>query len=159
MNAHINSFRDLGWKIEEPDDFARIFSLEPCQHAIRESQRGGVGYEATSVEAEAVLLMDVHEPGQEPALRDAMRKTEDGLVTSLLSLRCRLKEIERIALRQKYGTGFLEATDRDVRDHAWKWFLFQGLSDALQDSFAEDVRDYLEDICAGASARRRRGAT
>ncbi|MBS0234508.1 MAG: hypothetical protein JSR99_13595 [Proteobacteria bacterium] len=65
---------------------------------------------------------------------------------------------ERIALRQKYGTGFLEATDRDVCDHARKWFLFQGLSDALQDSFAEDVRDYLEDIRADASARRRRGA-
>jgi len=61
---------------------------------------------------------------------------------------------ERIALRKHYGSAFLEETDRLVKLHARKWFLFQGLSDALQDVFAEDVQGEQEAIRADASARR-----
>jgi hypothetical protein len=65
---------------------------------------------------------------------------------------------ERIALRQKYGIGFLEQTERAPLDHARRWFLFQGLSDALQDIYAEDVEDALVSLRTDARAGRRSGA-
>lgn len=60
---------------------------------------------------------------------------------------------ERIALRRKYGTGFLEQTEPEVRQHARKWFLFQGLSDALESAFAEDVEDHLSAVRADGRMR------
>jgi hypothetical protein len=65
---------------------------------------------------------------------------------------------ERRELRRKYGTGFLEETEPAVREHARKWLLFEALSDALRDVFAEDVDDHLSAVRADARATRRSGS-
>jgi hypothetical protein len=53
---------------------------------------------------------------------------------------------ERIALRRKLGTGFLEDGGAEVREHASKWTLFQGLSESIETRFKDDIIDYLADV-------------
>jgi hypothetical protein len=75
-------------------------------------------------------------------------------IGSSLTLEIRELVKQRIALRRTYGTASLDQTGREDQEHARKWFLFQGLSEALQDVFAEDVEDSL--IAARADARNAR---
>ncbi len=61
---------------------------------------------------------------------------------------------ERGVLRRKYGAAWLEENDREVQANARMWFLFHGLSEALQAIFAEDVLEDQREL----RAERRRGA-
>jgi hypothetical protein len=48
---------------------------------------------------------------------------------------------ERIALRRKYGSGFLKAGGSDARSHARRYELFMALSDTIEKAYADDIRD------------------
>jgi hypothetical protein len=63
-------------------------------------------------------------------------------------LRLDIEELvrERIALRRKLGTGFLEDGGVEVREHARKWSLFQSLSESIESRFKDDISDYLADV-------------
>lgn len=52
---------------------------------------------------------------------------------------------ERIRLRRKWGLGFLEEGSAEVTDHARKFVLFQALAETIEKTFAEDIRQYIED--------------
>jgi hypothetical protein len=53
---------------------------------------------------------------------------------------------ERIALRRKYGSGFLEDGGSEVRSHARRYELFMALSETIEKAYADDIRDYLADV-------------
>ena len=53
---------------------------------------------------------------------------------------------ERIALRRKYGTGFLEDGGSEIRSHARRYELFMALSETIEKVYADDIRDYLADV-------------
>ena len=55
--------------------------------------------------------------------------------------------------RRKYGVAFLEAGAPDVQTHARKFFLFQALSERLEGRFAEDTREYADEVRAPPSDR------
>jgi hypothetical protein len=53
---------------------------------------------------------------------------------------------ERIALRRKYGNGFLEDGSSEVRSHARRYELFMAMSETIEKAYADDIRDYLADV-------------
>lgn len=57
---------------------------------------------------------------------------------------------ERVKLRMAYGTDFLEMGGQPAQQHARKWYLFFGLSEALEDAFREDIQGYVAEA-RGAS--------
>jgi hypothetical protein len=70
------------------------------------------------------------------------------------ALRLDIEELvrERIALRRKLGTGFLEDGGFEVREHLKKWVLFQSLSESIQNAFKDDIDDYLSELKSDRSA-------
>jgi hypothetical protein len=52
---------------------------------------------------------------------------------------------ERIALRGKYGTWFLENGGADVPGHVRKYELFMALAENIEKVFDDDIREYLAD--------------
>lgn len=52
---------------------------------------------------------------------------------------------ERVGLRRKHGSGFMEIDDIEVREHLKKWVLFHALSESLLLRFKEEIDDYLLD--------------
>ena len=55
---------------------------------------------------------------------------------------------ERIRLRRKWGSGFLEEGSREVVTHNRKFVLFQALAETIEATFAEDIRQYVDDTRA-----------
>jgi hypothetical protein len=51
-----------------------------------------------------------------------------------------------LTLRHKYGSGFLENDGSDVQSHARQYELFMALSDTIEKSYADDIRDYVADV-------------
>src|SRR5271169_4600938 len=64
------------------------------------------------------------------------------------ALRLDIEELvrERIKLRCKHGKAFLEDGSFEIREHARKWSLFQGLSESIERRFKEDIRDFLAEV-------------
>lgn len=71
------------------------------------------------------------------------------------ALRLDIEELvgERVALRRKLGIGFLDDGGFEVREHLKKWVLFQGLSESIQETFRDDINDYLAELKSDRSAR------
>jgi hypothetical protein len=55
---------------------------------------------------------------------------------------------ERIRLRRKWGSGFLEEGSREVVTHNRKFVLFQALAETIEATFADDIRQYVDDARA-----------
>lgn len=53
---------------------------------------------------------------------------------------------ERIALRRKYGSAFLEDGGSEIRSHARRYVLFMALSETIEKAYPDDIRDYLADV-------------
>jgi len=53
---------------------------------------------------------------------------------------------ERVALRRKYGSSFLDICGSDARSHARRYELFMALSDTIEKAYADDIRDYVADV-------------
>ena len=69
------------------------------------------------------------------------------------ALRLDIEELvrERVKLRRKHGTAFLEDGSFEIREHARKWSLFQGLSESIELRFKEDISDYLAEVRNGSA--------
>lgn len=52
---------------------------------------------------------------------------------------------ERMRLRRKWGTGFLDKGSAEVIAHNRKFVLFQALAQTIEATFADDIRRYVED--------------
>ena len=52
---------------------------------------------------------------------------------------------ERVALRRKLGSAFMESEGLEVREHLKKWVLFHALSESLLLRYKEEIGDYLRD--------------
>jgi hypothetical protein len=53
--------------------------------------------------------------------------------------------IERGRLRKKYGLAFMSEGGAEGRAHLWRWALFQALAESLENRYADDIRQYVED--------------
>jgi hypothetical protein len=60
---------------------------------------------------------------------------------------------DRIRLRRKWGLGFLEEGSAEVTDHARMFVLFQALAETIEKTFADDIRQYVEDARTPESER------
>jgi hypothetical protein len=60
---------------------------------------------------------------------------------------------ERVALRRKHGSSFLEDGSPQIREHSKRWMLFQALSESLVERYREDIEDYRSELRAISSAK------
>lgn len=95
----------------------------------------GVQYGLFSGEAEFDRAGDVVQITLDPVSANAQPLVLD--IAKLVS--------ERIGLRRRYGSAFLDAPSSDVRSHVRRYELFTALSDTLDKIFADDVRDFISD--------------